>query len=105
MEKKENNNIISIQELNNKLNQLEQNERQTTEVILGLKSAMSEFTNSLSETNSQIIKSNTQIQKLLIESKKNDNKRFFVSIFLSIVSLPFLFILMNFILDVIELLT
>ena len=105
MEKKENNNIISIEELSNKLNQLEQNERQTTEIILGLKSAMSEFTKSLSETNSQIIKSNTQIQKLLIETRKNDNKRFLILMFLSIISLPILFILMNFILDVIELLT
>lgn len=101
MEKKENNNIISIEELSNKLNQLEQNERQTTEIILGLKSAMSEFTKSLSETNSQIIKSNTQIQKLLIEARKNDNKRFLILMFLSMISIPVLL----FILDTIELLT
>ena len=101
MEKKENNNIISIEELSNKLNQLEQNERQTTEIILGLKSAMSEFTKSLSETNSQIIKSNTQIQKLLIETRKNDNKRFLILMILSMISIPVLL----FILDTIELLT
>ena len=101
MEKKENNNIIRNEELSNKLNQLEQNERQTTEIILGLKSAMSEFTKSLSETNSQIIKSNTQIQKLLIEARKNDNKRFLILMFLSMISIPVLL----FILDTIELLT